>query len=344
MPLRTGIVGAGRAGTLRARQLEAYPDVRITGVADPNRPARDAFVTAFGVPLAVSDHRRLVADEEVDIVFVTAPPATHSVVILDTLQAGKHVICEQPMAISLDQAKAVIDKAENSTGRLFVALPQRYDRVNQEVFKMIEDDRIGYPYLLVGFYLKDEFDRLNDWHDWKGTWDVAGGGILMEHGCEIIDLLHYLIGDIGAVSTVCTRFGIDPLHKAEDSCLLGIEFIDDISADLSFTGAAKFSAWPDEYPGTAMRLEVYGLAGSIRIMSTEPRLTTVIKGAKRREIHESEIETSLPTDMIRDFLDCILEDKDPLVNAKNAFSALRVVLAAYKSSQMKRRVEMLEEV
>jgi len=344
MALRVGIVGAGAAGTLRARELEAYPDVRITAVADPNRPARDAFVRTFGIPLAVSDHERLVVHEEVDIVVIAAPTVTHGVVALDALAAGKHVICEQPIAITAAQGAAMIDKAENSTGRLFVALPQRYDPVNQEVLRMLENEQIGYPFLLLGSYLKNQFDRLNDWHDWKGTWEVAGGGILMEYGSEIIDLFHYLIGDIGAVSTVCARFATDPLHKAEDSCLVGIEFIDDISADLAITGAAKFSAWPEEYPGTAMRLEMYGLEGSIRILSSTPRLTVVTKSGGRKKIPESEIKTDLPTDMMRDFLDCILEDKDPLVNAKDALSALRVVLASYKSSQMKRRVEMLEEV
>jgi len=173
---------------------------------------------------------------------------------------------------------------------------------------------------------------------------MAGGGVLKLWGTELIALLQYFLGQVGAVGAVCTRFAIEPLAKAEDSCLLGLEFVEDVAAELSLTGAARYSTWPEEYRGFAMRVEIYGLDGSIQIADSQPRLTVVTKRGRRREIADSEIKTDLPTDMDRDFLDCILEDKEPLVGPENAREALRVILAAYKASQMKRRVETLEEL
>ena len=344
MALRVGIVGAGRTGFWRAHRLEAYPDVQIVAVAEPNRPARDVFARTFGVKLAVSDHRRLAMDETVDIVYVCSPPATRSALAIDCLQAGKHVICEQPMAISMSQAEELMAAAEAAERRLFVALPQRYDPVNQHAAKLIDADEIGYPFLALISYLENDFDRLNDWHDWKGTWDLGGGGVLIQRGSEMIDLLRYFLGEVEAVSAVCTRFAIEPLNKAEDSCLLGLEFVEDSSAELALTGVARYSAWPEKYTGTAVRVEIYGLDGSIRITNSEPRLVVATEDAGCRAIPESEIRTSLPTDMDRDFLDSILEDEEPLVTPEHAKDALAVVFAGYKSAQMKRRVDMLEQI
>lgn len=345
MALQVGIVGAGRTGVYRARQLEAYPDVQVSAIADPNRPARDAFITTFGPELAVSDYRRLVLDDRVDIVLITAPPPVHCEIALAAFEVGKHVICEAPIAATLLQAEEMIIASENSSGRFFISLEHRYDPVVQQAWRMIEDDELGYVYLVSGSLIRNDYDRMNDWHDWKGTWDKAGGGVLMECGSDVVDLYHYLIGEIGAVSAICTRFAIEPLHKAEDSCLLGIEFLDDVAADLALTGAARFSAWPPDYAGNAMHIDVYGLEGALRITSPQSRLAASLSKGRKWELSAEEIETSLPTDMLRDFLDCILDDeREPLVTPRHALAALMVILAGYKSSQMKRRVELLEEV
>lgn len=344
MALQVGIVGAGRVATLRARQLEAYPDTRISAVADTNRPARDAFVATFGPELAVSDYNRLILDDSVDIVLIASPPSTHSDIALAAFEVGKHVICEAPIATTVRQAQEMIMAAEESSGRLFVSLPLRYDPAVQHALKLIDRDELGYVFLVTGSIIRNDYERLNDWHDWKGTWEKAGGGILMECGSEMIDLYHHLIGEVSAVSAICTRFAIEPLHKAEDSCLLGVEFLDDISGELALTGAARYSAWPADYAGSAMRVEVYGLDGSLLITGPPSKLTVSMSGGQKWELPAEEIETDQPTDMLRDFLDCILEDRDPLVIPDDALAALTVLLAGYKSSQMKRRVEMLEEV
>ena len=343
MALQIGIVGAGRSGVRSAHALEAYPDMQIVAVAEPNRPSRDAFAREFGARLAVSDHRRLAVDEMVDIVYICSPPSTHSAVAVDCLQCGKHVICCQPMAVSMTQADEMIQAAESSSAQLFVALPQRYDPLSQEAARRMEHEEIGYPFLGLVSYLENDFDRLNDWHHWHGTWGIGGGGVLIRHGSGIADLLQYFFGEVDAVSAVCTRFAIEPLNKAEDSCVVGLEFLEDATAEIAITGAARYSAWPEKYSGTAMRLEIYGLEGSLRITDFEPSLILANKKG-HQVIPRSEIKTDLPTDMHRDFLDCILEGKEPLVTPAHAKGALKVILAAYKSSQMKRRVETIEHL
>lgn len=344
MVLRIGIVGAGHTGVDQALRLRRYPDTEIVGVADPDRPTREAFAHRFGARLSVSDHRRLVSDEHIDLIYVCSPPNTHSTVAIDSLQSGKHVICHQPMALTLGHANEMLTVAEISEGRLFVALPQRYDPAFQETARIIESGEIGYPFLVLMTCLYNEFDRLNDWHDWVGSWETGGGGVLMQFGSGVLDLLQSLFGEVDAVSAVCTRFAIEPLTKAEDSCLLSLEFREDLSAEVAITGAARYSAWPENYRTSATRLEVYGLDGSIQISSSDPRLVVASSHIRRRVMTDSDLPRVLPTDMDRDFLDSILYQRDPLVTAEDAKQALRVVLAGYKASQMKRRVETLEQL
>lgn len=343
MALRIGMIGAGKSGFRNAHLLEAYPDVQIVAVAEPNRPSRDSFAREFGTKLAVSDHRRLAVDEMVDIVYICSPPSTHSAIAVDCLQCGKHVICCQPMAVSISQAEEMIEAADSSSAQLFVTLPQRYDPLNQETARLIDSEQIGYPFLGLVSYLENDFDRLNDWHHWHGTWSIGGGGVLIRHGSGIADILQQFLGEVDAVSAVCTRFAIEPLNKAEDSCVVGLEFLEDATAEIAITGAARYSAWPEKYSGTAMRLEIFGLEGSIRITDFDPSLRLSNKKGYQI-IPREEIKTDLPTDMHRDFLDCIIEGKEPLVTHQHAKDGLKVVLAAYKSSQMKRRVETLEHL
>jgi predicted dehydrogenase len=344
LSVRIGIVGAGSSGIACAKRLAGYPDVEITAVSDVTRPTRDALTKMVGARLAVSDHRRLAADPSVDIVCVCTPPSSHKTIAVDALTAGKHVIVEPPMAITIEQADEMMEVAEKVDRRLFVAMSDRYDPVNQEMARIVEDGAIGYPYMVLGTYLENDLDRLNDWHDWLGTWDTGGGGILMQRGSELIDLLTFCLGPVEAVGAVCTRFAVQSLNKAEDTAILDLEYMEESSAQLAITGAGKFSTWPREFTGSAMRLEIYGLEGAIRITSRTPRLTTVIKGQGRKEIEESEISTDLPTDMYQDFLDSIRSGSEPLATTDQAREALRVILAGYKASQMKRRVETMENL
>jgi UDP-N-acetyl-2-amino-2-deoxyglucuronate dehydrogenase len=342
MTLHVGIVGAGRAGHRLAQCIGSYEGVELVAIAEPNRPLRDTFARTFHTRLAVSDHRRLLSDPTIDIVHICSPPATHSAIAVDSLEVGKHVICEPPIAINIAQADEMLAAAQRTTANLFVALSQKYDPISQEAARIIDSGEIDYPFFCIANYLEDDYDRLNDWHDWEGTWDMAGGGILMHRGSEIMDLLLYLLGPVEGVGALCTRFAIEPLNKAEDSCVIDLEFVEDVSAQASFTGAARFSTWPDEYRGTAMRLEILGLGGSISITNSSPPLVVASQAKDRREIGRADITTDLPTDMYRNFFDSILYDVEPLTTPEQAKNALRIVLAAYKSSQMKRRVETLE--
>lgn len=344
MTLRIGIIGAGRSGMQQAGILNAYPDVQITSVAEPSRPSRDSLSRAFSTQLAVIDHRRLAADPCVDVVYICTPPATHSTIAIDCLQAGKHVICKSPMAVTVDQADEMLDAAKEAGKRLLIALPQRYDPLNQKAARMIEEEEIGYPFMAISSCIDNEYERLNDWDDWKGTWDLGGGGILMERGPEMVDLLHYYFGHIEAVSAVCTRFAIDALNKAEDSCLIDLEFVEELSAQLALTGAAQFSASHESYSGKTFTVEVFGVDGSMKISNAEQHIVLSTTRQRHQIIPLSDIHTGLPCDMNRDLLDCILEDREPLSTAADAREALVVVVAAYKSSQMKRRVETLEEL
>lgn len=344
MALRIGIVGAGRSGYHQAQILRAHSDVAICAVAETNRPSRDSFADAFGIALSVNDHHRLATDAGIDAIFICTPPSSHSAIAVNALQHGKHVICQPPLCVNIEQADEILTAVEESGKQLFVALPQRYDPFNRMALSLIDAEEIGYPFLILGSHIENEFDRLNDWHDWKGTWDPGGGGVLMERGSEIIDLLTYLFGKIESVSADCTRFAVDALNKAEDTCLMDLDFEEEISVQLALTGAARYNPWPEAHKGIYTRLEIYGTHGAMRLCDSEPRLVLAKEGSSPTPVSPTDCHVPTTSNMIQNFIDCILEDKEPLVTVHDAIDALKVVLAGYKSSQMKRRVDVMEHL
>ncbi|HEY3298369.1 MAG TPA: Gfo/Idh/MocA family oxidoreductase, partial [Armatimonadota bacterium] len=318
MALRIGMVGAGRSALEQARIISQFPDVEITAVAEPQRTPRDSFARLFEARLAVSDHRRLASDASVDIVSICSPPATHSAIAIDALNEKKHVICRPPIAVTVQQADEMIAAAKENDRKLLIAMPHKYNPVNQEAARIIEADEIGYPFMAQAFFVENNYTRLNDWHDWKGTWESGGGGILMEHGPDMIDLLRFLFGEVDAVSSICTRFAVKASNKAEDTCLMDLEFLSEISVQLVLTGAAQFSAWPETYSGCAVGIHIFGVDGSMVINTVTPRLVLSTRKNRRRILEPHDIPTDLPTNMHRDLLDSIVEDRDPLASAEDA--------------------------
>lgn len=340
MTLRIGIIGAGRSGFQETRRLQNYPEVAVTAVAETSRPKRDAYVRSFGIKLAVADYRKLADNKSIDTVCICTPPSTHADIALECLAGGKHVVCMPPISIDIDRAAEMISAADESDGQLFVALPSRYDPYNQTLQRMIAEEDLGYPFLVIASYIENEYDRLNDWHDWIGTWETGGGGILMDRGSGVIDLLQYLLGRIESVTGECARFAIDALNKAEDTCLLNLLFEEETSVQLAFTGAARYLGDHNHQ----LRIEVHGVEAAATANNSDPRLLVTKRGHSPVPIGEAEIVSHLPNDMWGDFIRCMTTEKAPLVTADDALNALRVILATYKSSLMKRRVETMERL
>jgi len=189
-PLGFGLVGCGDFGRFCLAAYGKVPEVRIAAVADVRREAADALGGQFGVP-AFYDARELIRRSEVDIVHVATPPSTHHELAISAIRAGKHVLCEKPLAMSLRQADEMLAAAAGAGVILPVNFVLRYNRVTEAAKAVIDSGILGR--VLAARLTNCAFDSLMGPEHWFWKRDVSGG-IFIEHGVHFFDLYNHWLG------------------------------------------------------------------------------------------------------------------------------------------------------
>ncbi|MFW6060715.1 MAG: Gfo/Idh/MocA family protein [Phycisphaeraceae bacterium] len=215
------LIGGGRFGLFACQQHRSLKEVRLRAVADIDPHAARRTAASLGVEAAgtVDD---VLARDDVQLVYIAAPPWTHRELTEKALNAGKHVLCEKPLAVTLEEARAMIELAQQR-GRLLVAnLLMRYNPLCEAVRQLIDQRSFGEP--LHGFfenYAKDEILPPDHWF-----WDPQkSGGIFVEHGVHFFDLFQWWLGEA-------------QLESAQAVRRPGAEFIEQVQATWRYeTGA-----------------------------------------------------------------------------------------------------------
>ncbi|MHB1560089.1 MAG: Gfo/Idh/MocA family protein [Isosphaeraceae bacterium] len=201
--IRVGVIGCGGFGLYALQQFAQVPGVRLAGMAGTHREAALAAARRFGIP-DVEEVDHLLERDDVDLVYIATPPFLHYPQAMAALAAGKHVICEKPLAMTLDEADAMIATARQADRMLVANLMQRYNPVYDAVKQLIASGAIGE--VLHGTfenYASDENLPPEHWF-----WDRSkSGGIFVEHGVHFFDLFD---GWLGAGTVASAQRGIRP--------------------------------------------------------------------------------------------------------------------------------------
>ena len=207
--IRLGVIGCGGFGLFALQQFTQVPGVQFVGMAGTHRPASLAAAARFGVE-NVDDVGELLRREDVDVVYIATPPFLHHAQALAALEAGKHVIVEKPLAMTVGQADELIAVAR-SRGRLLVAnLMQRYNPLFDAVRRLVEGRVLG-EVLHGSFenYASDENLPAEHWF-----WDRSkSGGIFVEHGVHFFDLF---AGWLGGGRLEAAQVGVRPGTAIEE--------------------------------------------------------------------------------------------------------------------------------
>ena len=338
--MKAAVIGAGMIGYYHAHGLK-QAGADIIAIADPVKELRDKVADEFGIPLRVKDYRDLL-NEEIDFITVGTPNNLHRSITVDFLKAGKHVICEKPMARNLQEADDMLEAAEEYGRMLFVAHNHRFIPQYRLVGKLIKEGEIGRPFMVIGTFIGDEYSRMNDPENWKGTWEGSGGGVTIDNGAHMIDIFRSWFGEVKAVTAVMGTLAIDAYSKAEDTSNLSIEFENGILASLTLTFGARYNTWPDNYIGVAIRTEILGMEGAIQVGTLIPDITIIDRKGEVKRLNSSEIQADVPVNQFTHFMDCMTNGSEPIITAKDARAALAIIMAAYKSAKEKRRVLLSE--
>jgi predicted dehydrogenase len=177
----------------------------------------------YAIPVTSRDHRELVSSADVDIVVVCTPPGRHEQVVIDALLAGKHVVCEKPLAHNLASADRIIAAARERPGRLSTVYQFRYLPEVRRSLWLRDSDGLGA--LLSGrFYRFARFHRpgRHPRAPWWGRWDVAGGGAVMTQLIHELDLMCLLFGRPARAWGVVDT--LKEMIESEDTCAAVVQF------------------------------------------------------------------------------------------------------------------------
>ncbi len=185
-----GVIGCGGFGLFALQQFVQAPGVRLAGMAGTARPAALAAARRFGLEDVV-EIERLLASPDVDLVYIATPPFLHYRQAIQAMLAGKHVICEKPLALSVEEADELVAVARERDRLVVTNLMQRYNNLYDMVGQLIERRWLGE--LLHGYFENYASDQSLPPEHW--FWDRAkSGGIFVEHGVHFFDMFSGWLG------------------------------------------------------------------------------------------------------------------------------------------------------
>ena len=198
-PLRAAIIGTGAIANAHAQAIAATPDAELVAVVDRDLTHAQAFAERWGGPAVADSLDALLAGGGVDVLHICTPPGVHAEQAIAALDAGAHVICEKPAALSLDELDAMTDAASRNDRRLAVVFQQRTGTAAAHVRGLLESGALGRPLVATCqtlWYRAPEYFAV----PWRGKWATEGGGPTLGLGIHQIDLLAWLIGDWASVN------------------------------------------------------------------------------------------------------------------------------------------------
>lgn len=337
--LKIGIIGAGRICGAHATSANALPETRLTAIADVDLArVRDACEKWGGA--AYEDYEELLADPNVDAVVIGLPHFLHREVTVKALRAGKHVLLEKPMAMTVEECDEMI-AAERESGRLLmIAHSQHYFPVNLEVRRILQDGGIGNLVMATDTWYKPF------WEGVRPPWFLEadkGGGMWPMNGSHMIDRLLMLTGD--RVTSVKARVG-SPVFElsATDSGIAFLQFESGFAATLMHCGyrdgVTRFEA---EITGSEGQLRFQGDRGEQNKLwrsregqweeqPVPPLKLELLPGAK--------VTNPVFTAQLRDFALAALGGNEPPIASAYGREVVRIMEACEESSRTGREVTL----
>lgn len=343
MDLTVGLIGCGKFSSLHLDGLVRNRNVRNVIAADPDEDALERTHRRYGIITRTeTDWRAVVEDDSVDVVDIITPHDTHREIAVAALEAGKHVICEKPIARTLDEADAMLAAAEESPGRLLISLPQVHFPAIATAKEIVESGEIGRAFLAVFSIYDDEFERMSDPEHWKGSLERAGGGALIDAGYHPLYVLLHIFGRPHSVTATCRSLLIDVEGKGEDTAAVTLDFGGRDCAGMMANLTVTFADHGERYRADRRIVCEEGVL-LIRDMPEDEIPLALMHGEDFSPVRVHNplyVPPYAVEATIDDLVGALVEEREPVGTTQLAYDTLRVVLAAYESDREGRRVEL----
>lgn len=338
MPDKLGfcVVGCGGFGARRVNALRKLGE-KIVAIVDIEKEKASKLAQEVGCDF-YADYREAIKRSDLDCVIVATPNKFHAPITIASLNAGKHVICEKPLARNSEEARAMVEAAERNMVFLKTGSNLRYFSNVKKAKEIVDSGLIGEPLFVRGWIGHDGQRVL---HGWNVDREMAGGGTLIDNGPHILDLFRWFVGDFsecfGYVKTLCM-----PIEVEDNG--MGIFWSEE--------GRMAFiqSSWT-EWSGY-MYMEVYGSKGSVAIDNRGERLantgkwfvtSTTVYTTKEgvRQIFDYSAEPPQSYELeLKDFIEKVTKGEQPMASGYDGMKVVEMVQAIYESSRTGRMVKL----
>lgn len=321
------VIGCGVIVPAHLRALEQIPDVKVRVLCDILPERAEKYAAQCGAEVC-TDAMDVIARPDIDIVEICTPHHQHTHIVLAALAAGKRVLCEKPMAISLRDAEMMIEKGDN---RLSFVYQNRYNTPVVEAKRIIAEDELGPMKTLRAFVC---WDRKADYYAkdaWRGTWDMEGGGSLINQAIHTIDLINHLAGPVVSVKGSYTTDLLQGIVDVDENTHSVMKFQSGIIGLLHTSNSFGITEPPEiSMVFEKATLRIYGDTLTLSRPDNTSELlvdeTVVVNGVKA-------IYGNGHAKLIPDFYRCVRDGKPFWINPQEAYHSLWTVLSIYQSSR-----------
>jgi UDP-N-acetyl-2-amino-2-deoxyglucuronate dehydrogenase len=346
--LRFGIIGCGVIGPFHAQAITSLPDAELVAVAD-NEPGKAQKLAEKYHAKPYLDFQDMFASEKLDVINICTPSGRHGEHACAAMRAGYHTIVEKPMEITRQRLDEML-RVQQETGRKLAVISQhRFDEGTMKVHGLLQEGAFGRLVLGNAAIPWWRSQKYYDSGAWRGTWELDGGGVLMNQSIHSIDLLQWLMGQVKSI------------YAYTDTLVHRMETEDVAAAVLRFTNGAvgTISATTGAYPGAVTRIEIFGDKGSAIIENDRLGYLHLARddaeevgaygggsAAKKGAAESVAAGAADPTTalgythalQIADMIRAIKEDGTPLLNGQAARHPVEIILGIYESARTHKEV------
>ncbi len=333
-----GIVGCGMIAEFHARAIAEIPGARLVAAFSRSAAngAKVAALASSECPV-YDDLDAMLAHPGLDVVCVCTPSGAHLDPAVRAARAGKHVVVEKPLEVTVPRCDAIIRACDEACVRLCAIFPSRFSTANRTLKAAIDEGRFG-RLTLGDTHVK--WWRTQEYYDsgkWRGTWDLDGGGALMNQAIHNVDLLQWLMGEVESVQAMTALLAHDRI-EVEDTAVAALRFK---NGALGVIEAATSA-----FPGLLKRTEIHGEGGSARVEQDD---ITFWSFREERPEDRGMVAAAGPSiggaadpkaighaghrDQLADFLRAIDGGTPALVDGREGRKAVEIIRAIYRSAR-----------
>lgn len=350
--LKVGVIGAGGISHSHIEAFRQLQDIEIAAISDPNEAKLTFVAEKYGILKRFVNWEDILK-EPVDIISICSPNAFHAQQSISALKSGKHVICEKPVAMNVEEVEAIIETAKQTGNKFMAAFSQRFAPHSQFIKKMVDNGQIGEIYYVKASYLRRR--GIPGLGTWFTTKKLAGGGPLIDVGVHILDLVIYFMGCpqpeliLGVTYNKFKNQAVDggwpPVWSRVGDKPSGVFDVEDLAAGFikfkNNTSLFLEASWAGNSE-TGLKISLMGTKAGVQYSSSStPPLkifgelngvvTDTTAELPSKNVYHAEIEH---------FVNCVRNNTQPITTPEEIVTVIKIIQNIYKSAETGKPVEL----